>query len=140
MNLDAKSILIIILLIASLFLGYRWYFDNSSNSDYKKQVNKLREENKKLKMGRDSLSLNINKLEDDFKKIKESEDSLLVSIEISRNKIIELKKSVNASSNELGRLRKEVYEINKKIEEFNDNPPNRLGDDLINSIKNKTKR
>lgn len=140
MNLDVKSILILMLLIISLFLGYNWYFGNTSNSDYKKQVKKLREENKKLKIDRDSLSLNINKLEDDFKKIKESEDSLLIKIEISKSEILELNRGANVSKNELAKLRKELYEINKRIKEFNDNPPNRVGDDLINSIKNKTKR
>jgi len=37
-------------------------------------------------------------------------------------------------------MRKELEETRKKIEEIKNNPPNRTGDALLESLKNKTKR
>jgi hypothetical protein len=37
-------------------------------------------------------------------------------------------------------MKKDLEQTKQKIEEFKKNPPNRTGDDLLNSIKNKTQK
>jgi uncharacterized coiled-coil DUF342 family protein len=137
-NFDFKTIFIFVLLTLLMSVGYNWYF--KADKEYKNQVNSLKEENKKIENSRDSLSNNILSLEKEFDVIKKREDSLLIKIDILDNEISDSKKKANKSKAELEALRLELLETNKKIKELRNNPPNRTGEDLINSIKNKTQR
>jgi chromosome segregation ATPase len=137
-NFDFKTIFIFILLTLLMAVGYNWYFKADKN--YKNQVESLREENKKIQISRDSLSMNILSLEKDFNLIKAREDSLMTRIEKLDTQISDSKSKANKSKAELDALRKELLETNNKIKELKNNPPNRNGQDLINSIKNKTQK
>jgi chromosome segregation ATPase len=136
-NYDFKSIFLIILTLLIILLGFNYF---KSDSDYKNKVKSLKEENKKLKKSRDSLSKNILILEKEFKLLKEDGDSLLLKISSLDNEILDYKTKVGKSENELTHLRKKLLETNNKIKDLKNNPPNRVGDDLINSIKNKTQK
>jgi peptidoglycan hydrolase CwlO-like protein len=137
-NFDFKSILIFILLTLLMGVAYNWYF--KADKDYKNQVKMLRDENIKIKNTRDSLSTNILNLEKEFIIIKDREDSLNNRIKILDIQISDARNKANKSKAELDALRIELLETNKKIKELRNNPPNRTGEDLINSIKNKTQR
>lgn len=137
-NFDFKSILIFILLTLLMGVAYNWYF--KADKDYKNQVKMLRDENIKIKNTRDSLSTNILNLEKEFIVIKDREDSLNNRIKILDIQISDARNKANKSKAELDALRIELLETNKKIKELRNNPPNRTGEDLINSIKNKTQR
>lgn len=137
-NFDFKTILVFILLTLLMVVGYNWYF--KVNKNYKNQVESLKQENKKIQISRDSLSVNILSLEKDFNLIKAIEDSLMTRIGKLDTQISDSKNKANKSKAELDALRKELLETNNKIKELKNNPPNRTGDDLINSIKNKTQR
>lgn len=135
-KVDFKNIFIGVLLTLLIFISYNWYF--KGDSDYKNQLNLLRDENKILQKTRDSLSLNILNLEFEFENLKRTEDSLLFKIELLDDELIIYKKRVSKTRKELDSLRNNLIETNKKIEDFKKTPPNRTGDALINSIKNKT--
>jgi chromosome segregation ATPase len=137
-NFDFKTILIFVLLTLLMAVGYNWYF--KADNEYKNQVNSLREENKKIQISRDSLSNNILNLEKEYDIIKKREDSLLIKIDILDTEISDSKRKANKSKAELEVLRKQLSETNNKIKDLRNNPPNRTGDDLINSIKNKTQK
>lgn len=137
-NFDFKTIFIFILLTLLMVVGYNWYFKADKN--YKNQVESLKQENKKIKISRDSLSMNIFSLEKDFNLIKAREDSLMTRIGKLDTQISNSKNKANKSKAELDALRKELLETNNKIKELKNNPPNRNGQDLINSIKNKTQK
>jgi chromosome segregation ATPase len=137
-NFDFKTIFIFILLTLLMVVGYNWYFKADKN--YKNQVESLKQENKKIQISRDSLSMNILILEKDFNLIKAREDSLMTRIGKLDTQISDSKNKANKSKAELDALRKELLETNNKIKELKNNPPNRTGQDLINSIKNKTQK
>jgi uncharacterized coiled-coil DUF342 family protein len=136
-NFDFKSIFIIILTLLMILFGFNYF---KSDGDYKNKVKSLREENNKIKKSRDSLSKNILILEKEFKLLREEGDSLLVKINSLDNEIADYKKKADKSENELIHMRKKLLETNNKIKDLKDNPPNRVSDDLINSIKNKTQK
>lgn len=135
-KLDIKSWLIIILLGFALIFGYKWYFSGPDNKD---EIKALLEENKVIQKERDSLKTARHILENDFNNLRMN-DSLKAS-EIARldKSLVIMQEEVNRSRKDFDKIRKELEETRKKIEEFKKNPPNRTGDDLINSLKNKTK-
>lgn len=135
-KLDIKSWLILILLGFALIFGYKWYFSGPDNKD---EIKALLEQNKVIQKERDSLKTARVILENDFNNLRMN-DSLKAS-EIARldKSISIMQEEVNRSRRDFDKIRKELEETRKKIEEFKKNPPNRTGDDLINSLKNKTK-
>lgn len=135
-KLDIKSWLILVLLGFTLIFGYKWYFSSPDNKD---EIKALLEQNKVIQKERDSLKIARHILESDFNNLRMN-DSLKAS-EIARlDKTLSImQEEVNRSRKDFDKIRKELEETRKKIEEFKKNPPNRTGDDLINSIKNKTK-
>lgn len=135
-NLDLKSVLIIILLVFSTIFFSIWYF---KGTEYKKEYNKLELEFRKLQQTRDSLEkVNVD-LKKDFNKIQ---------IEISKrdSHIRSVEKELEKSKNELKIANQDIEEnnqklekIKKKIEELKNNPIKREDDDLINSLREKLK-
>ena len=117
---------------------YNWYFKADNN--YKNQIKLLKESNKNIQFSRDSISISILNLENSFKIIKSREDSLINKINKLDIQVSESKRKANKSKIELESLRKELLETNKRIVYLESNPSNRNGQDLINSIKNKTQK
>jgi chromosome segregation ATPase len=137
MKIDIKSILILILLGFTLIFGYKWYF--SGNDGIEEKLNQLQVEYDEIE----------NEKEESNKRLYDKSlfiDSLLVVDSLNNEKlsilefnINEAEKEASVSNDKLNKLKKELSETRKKINEFKENPPNRVGDDLLNSIKNKTK-
>jgi chromosome segregation ATPase len=139
MKIDTKSILILFLLVCSLIFGYMWYF-KSNNTEYKKQLRELRDENQKLQKGRDSIDLKLKRLENDFIVLKSEESVLIDKIKNLEIEIDENKLRANKSKSELDKLRRELNSIRNKIKDMKDNPIDLTGDDLLRSLKNNSKR
>ncbi len=135
---DIKSILILVLLGFSLVFFYKWYF--SGLDGYKKEIKRLHSENKILQNKRDSVSLIIKGLEIDFVKLQKQDSLLKIKIQNSENDVRLAKDKANKSKSELDNLRKDLDNTKKQIEELQKNPLNRTGDDLLNSLKIKTKQ
>lgn len=138
MKLDAKSILIMILLVSTLFFGYSWFF--SDNKESKERVKQLEKEFKQLEKEKKLVDLEIIAW-------RSSYDSLVVldkkiQAEIDRQEAITRKAEIEAqrSKANFDKLRLEIEKTKREIEEFRKNPPNRTGDALLESLKNKTKK
>ena len=137
MKLDIKSIIILILLGLTLIFGYKWYFDGDGGIDEK--LNQLQEKYEIIE---------LEKAESDRRLVDNGLviDSLLLVDILYVKKIKSLEFNVktaeynaNRSYDELGEIKRELSETKKKIDELKNDLPNRVGDDLLNSIKNKTK-
>lgn len=138
MKLDIKSIIILVLLLASGIFFYMWFFGGMDG--YKKEVNRLREENKKLELQSDSIKGRIKKYELDFVELRKQDSLLKVKILQSQSEVEIAKSKANRSKEELDKLRVELEKTQKQIEELKSHPKNRTGDDLLNSLKNKTNK
>ena len=136
MKMDIKSILILVLLGLSLIFGSMWYFrgDNS-----KKELKKLQDrynEIEKLKKDSDIRLIDINKeLISLYRK-----DSLSIDkISKLENGVKIAEADASKSKANLNKLRAELEKTKKSIDDLKNNPTNRTGDDLLESLKNKTK-
>jgi len=138
MKLDIKSILILVLLGFCLLFGYKWYF-STGNSEYKKQLKELRDSNRLLQSQRDSINIELKSLKTDFTLLKSEELSLKIDIEKLTEEIEITKANASKSKSELNKLKKDLLESRKKIEELKSNPTNRVGDELLNSLKNNSR-
>lgn len=137
MKLDFKSILILIFLGFSLFFGYNWYF--KGDDGIKEQLNQLQERYDEIEKEKKESN---KRLEDNAFVI----DSLMLVDSLNNEKIALLEFNVreaedkaNESAGKLSKVQKELLATRQKIKELKENPPNRTGEDLLNSIKNKTK-
>lgn len=135
-NLDIKTILILVLLIISLFFGYKWYF--SGNNSQKDEINKLEanlvELQNKLKLA-DNEILNWEnkynilhtydiKLESQYAELKKQTEKAEIDAEKAKADLNVIKKEIEITKNKINELKK--------------NQANRNCEDLIISIKNKT--
>lgn len=137
MKLDIKSILILILLGFTLIFGYKWYF--SGDGEIEEKLNQLQEQYDAIELEKQKSN---KRLEDNALVI----DSLMLADSLNNEKIALLEFNVreaedeaNESAGKLSKMKKELADTRRKIKELKENPPNRTGDDLLNSIKNKTK-
>jgi hypothetical protein len=138
MKIDLKSALILILLFSTLFFFFKWY--SSDNSEYKKQIDLLKQENKKIIKMRDSINDVISELQERNLAL-EQRALLIIEENMKLNRELQYEKNkANKSKEELLKLLKEIAETKKKIEELKKNPPNRKEDELLNSLKKKLQK
>jgi chromosome segregation ATPase len=138
MKIDIKTIIIGLLLVFSIIFFWKWY--TNGDSTYKKELDALARENKSLQDKRDSLYKERLQLENELKIIQTKSFELEREISNLEKEVEEQKRNSKKSRIELDKLRAELEETKKKIEELKTNPPNRTGDDLLNSLRNKTKK
>jgi len=136
MKLGIKDWAIIILFLAVTSLSISYFF---SSSGYKETIKKLEISSDELQNKRDSLD-KLNK------KILGEVDTHLKKIELLQNRIDSVESVIINKNKEISRLKsnmskykKENERIRKEIEKLENNPIKRVGDDLINSLKEKTK-
>jgi chromosome segregation ATPase len=137
MKLDIKSILILILLGLTLLFGFKWFFSGDKSS--KERVKQLEQEFKELESQKKLVDLEIATWvakSDSLKKLDVKLQAELAKQEAQTRKAEE---EANKSKDNLDKLKKDIAETQHKIEEFKNNPPNRTGDALLESLKNKTK-
>lgn len=136
-KLDFKTILIIILLSLTIFFGLKWYFQRDNGS--KERINQLEQKVEQLEKQKKEIDKQLlvwkNKFDSLVVENKKLEKDLYLQSEKTR--IAEL--NANKSMQSLNKMRILIEESRKKIEELKNNPPNRTGDILLESLKNKTK-
>lgn len=137
MKLDFKSILILILLGFALFFGYKWYF--TDNSDYKNQIKELEKQYQILEDEKKQNKLIIERYKVELDSIMVQDSLNIIKISELEGRVYDAERNAENSKKEFDKLQKQLEETRKKIEEFKKNPPNRTGDALLESIKNKTK-
>jgi DNA repair exonuclease SbcCD ATPase subunit len=137
MELDIKTIIIFILLATSLFFGLKWFW--GGNKDLKNEANRLEQEFKELEKRKKETDLEIESWKEKFNSLKSVESKLKQENEKLEQQTKKAEQDANLSKANLDKLKGEIKETQEKIEEFKKNPPNRTGDALLESIKNKTK-
>jgi len=139
MNKDKIYLAIIsILLIISLVFGLMWFFGSDSGS--KERIKQLENNITTLEKKKQISEKNIEYWIKRFSSLQERQDSINSVIASLEKEASVAEANANISKNKLGALKKELDSTRKKIEEFEKNPPNRTGDSLLESIKNKTSK
>jgi len=138
MKLDIKSILILILLGFTLIFGYKWYF--SGDDGIKEELKQLQEQYDQIEKEKQESTkrLDANAIViDSLLNIDSLNTEKIALLEFN---VREAEDKANESAGKLSAVQKELAATRKKIKELKENPANRTGDDLLNSIKNKTKK
>jgi|688.fasta_scaffold04263_21 septal ring factor EnvC (AmiA/AmiB activator) len=130
-------ILISVLLLTSLIFGYKWFY--SGNSASKERVKQLEAEFKELEKKKKESDTRIKYWETQFAALQAKSDSLNAEIDALEKQAKDAEVEAKKSKAKFEALSKQLAETRHKIEEFKKNPPNRTGDLLLESIKNKTK-
>lgn len=138
MKIDFKSILVLILLAFALFFGYKWYFTDTS--DYKNKLKELQEEYQLLEESKKENNLLIEKYKIELDSIMVQDSLNQVRISQLESKVFDAEKNAAKSKKEFDKLQKQLEETRRNIEDLKKTPTNRTGDDLLESIKNKTKQ
>jgi Tfp pilus assembly protein PilO len=137
MKYDIKTIIILVLLGFTIILGYKWYFSGDDAS--KDRVKQLEIENRKLESDKRKSDIEIAKWKVKFTDLDITDKKLTLEVSKSIKDAKEALIKANISKLDLDNLQKGLNETRRKIEEFEKNPPNRTGDALLESIKNRTK-
>lgn len=137
MKLDIKSILILILLGLTLIFGLKWFWSGDDAS--KQRVKELEKQFTELESQKKALDLEINSWRaksDSLKKL-----DLKLQSELAKQEALTKKAEADAQKSKanLDKIRHDLEETKHKIEEIKNHPPNRTGDALLESLKNKTK-
>jgi hypothetical protein len=133
---NIKDILIVILLGLALIFAWTTFF--GGDSLYKHKVKELEADNKKLQNERKLIDAKILNIQARFDSLCVEDKKLQGIISAKDIEIEKNKKSAAKSKAELDVIRKNLEDTRKQIEEAKKNPPNREGQDLINSLKIKT--
>jgi hypothetical protein len=133
---DIKNWIIFILLGLTLIFGYITL--TGDDSEYKRKVEILKEDNTRLLNENSKIDRRIDSLNLEYINLQKK-DSLL-AIEISKRdvQIANALASSKKSREELERIKAGLMETRKKIDSLKTNPIKRTGDDLLNSLKLKT--
>jgi hypothetical protein len=137
MKFDIKNTIILILIIVTIFFGYKWFISGDSGSN--ERVKQLEKEFAELESRKKLADLEINKWRCKFDTLQKEGDILKqenIKLEAETKKA---EQEANKSKSNLNKLRLEMIETKNKIEQLKKNPIKRTGDDLLQSIKNKTK-
>lgn len=135
---DPKNIAIAILVLFVLIFGVTTFFKKDSLYKYKlEELQKVydAEHNK-----RDSLDRELVKVRSEFATLKIREKQLADDVARLDRDVASAKSDANRSKEELDRAKTTLEETRKKISDLKSNPPNRTGDDLLQSLKLKTQK
>src|SRR5574344_568080 len=136
-KVDLKTVLIIVIFLLALLFGFMWFF--SKNNKAQGKIDKLTDDNARLEEMNKKISEEINayKVKCDSLSLIDKKYSKEYVILEKQNTIL-VNKS-NAAEKELDRLQNKLYKNRQEIEYLKKHPSNRTGDELINSLKIKTK-
>ena len=137
MKLDIKSILILILLGFTLLFGFKWFFSGDKAS--KERVKQLEQQFKELEAQKKVVDLEIITWRAKSDSLKQLDVKLQAEIAKQESLTKKAEAEANRSKANLDKMRHDLAETQRKIEEIKNHPPNRTGDDLLESLKNKTK-
>lgn len=137
MKFDIKNTIILILLIVAIFFGYKWFIESDSGS--KERVKQLEKEFAEMESKKKLTDLEINKWKSKFDTLQKEGDILKQENAKLEADVKKAETDAIKSKSNLDKIRREMIETKNKIEKLKRNPIKRTGDDLLQSIKNKTK-
>jgi len=135
---DIKNILILALLAGCLVFGYMALF--RGDAGYKEKLKSLEDANAQLQKERSAINGAIVNLKGEYTKLKAHEAVLAADVAQRDASIAQSKAEAACSQAELGKLKHEMDETLRKIKDAKAHPANRIGDDLLNSLKLKTSK
>lgn len=138
MKFDIKTIIILVLLGFSLLFGYKWFF--SADPSLKKRLKEIEAEYNALEEKKKESDKKIKQLEQEYVELEKKDKQLQQQVIKLESEIKVAEQTAANSKSNLDKMKKDLAETKHKIEEFKKNPPNRTGDDLLNSLKNKTQK
>jgi len=138
MKLDIKSIIILVLLAVSLIFGLMWFW--KSDDVAKNNIKQLKNEMKELEAQKVIIEKNIEIRHFKFDSLEIISNDLYNKNLKLEQMVLKAEENARKSKVELIKVKSRVDIKKGKIEEFKRNPSDRTGDDLLNSIKNKTKQ
>lgn len=137
MKLDIKSILILILLGLTLLFGFKWFLSGDKAS--KERVKQLEQQFKELEDQKKAVDLEIATWKAKSDSLRQLDIKLQAEITKQEAQTKKAEIEANKSKANLDKLRHDLAETQHKIDEIKNHPPNRTGDALLESLKNKTK-
>ncbi len=131
-KIDPKTAIISLLLLFTLFFGYKWYFSDNNKSI----IDTLHKENAKLESERKLIALELDSM-------KNKNAYLIIEREKIETKIIEVSNLIDKykregikSKADLENFKKSMDKINNDIENLVKNPKNKQDEELLNSLRN----
>lgn len=135
-TLDIKSIMIVILfLIAGIFFT-QWYF---GGENHRKERIALEKQNKKLQKQKEILASDFEKLQKKFEEDSTDLEKIKVDIKDLDLKLKDKEAQLVKANKDLKDFKAGISKTKAEIQELRDNPIKRTGDNLLESIKEKTK-
>jgi peptidoglycan hydrolase CwlO-like protein len=133
-----KNIAIIILSL--ILIGGFVYFTQFSTKKYEEKILELEAKRVVLIQERDSLDAVADSLHGEYVRLRELDEKAEKEIQKKDRLIADLKSRSARSQQNLDQLKQGMRETQEKIESVKRNPANRTGEDLLESLKNKTQR
>lgn len=136
-NASIKDLALIITAALCIFLFINFMYTSGSN---RKQIKELRKENKEIQNRRDILEIEILKLKSEESKYILNIDKYNQKIDSLSNLIIVKDSEIESAKKRLRNSQKEMEKTKKEIKKLKETPIRRTGNELLNSIKEKTSK
>ena len=135
-NLDIKSWLILILLASTVLLFSMLFLKGSGSKD---EINSLQNDIKKIQKERDSLANARIILQNEFINLKKQDSIKSIKILKNDSAISAVQSKLQQTQSDFNLVKKNLATAQQKLQDVMKSPANRTGDDLLNSLKNKSK-
>lgn len=135
---DKKNVMLAILMVVCIVLAYLAF--TKDGGEYKQQLKDLAQKNAEIEKQRKTIDSTLSVLKLQYDSLKQQEAVLVATIENQDAEIEKRKKIAAQSQAELDSIKKELANTREAIKKAKANPPNRTGDDLLNSLKIKTRQ
>ena len=137
MNLDAKSIAILVLVGLSITFFSMWYF--GGNNDDKIKIKNLEGDEKKIELVRDSLYKANSTLKSGFNILQDSVNKYQIKVNKTESELKQSKLDLSEANKKIILNQQQLDVTDKKIDFLAKNPIKREDDALVNSLKEKLK-
>lgn len=115
------------------------YFLFFSPSQYKKENKRLKSEIESIQKERNLIKDSITLLKKEYKVLEDSSSLKRKEIEEINKKLDLIQNQISNSFTQLNGIRSSVNDLKTKIKITTEKPANRVGNDLLNSLKSKIK-
>lgn len=136
MKLDLKSIVIIVLTISvvGMMSSYFLFGDN-----HKREIKELEKKNQQIEKEKKDIDIDLNRLKNEYKLKDVLIKNLQDSAQILKEKLLQKDLEIKKANNDLDKFKKELDKTRKQIQFLESNPNYKNGDNLLNSLREKTK-
>jgi len=127
--------IVILFLIAGIFFT-QWYF---GGENHRKERISLEKQNKELQKQKEDLVKDFDKLQKRFEKDSTDLEKIKIEIKYLDIKLKDKDAQISKANKDLKDFKTSMLKTKSEIQGLKDNPIKRTGDNLLESIKEKTK-